>query len=223
MNLEQIGLPDNLEQIGDLAFMNCRSLTRLDLPDSVYNIEECAFLGCENVNQIHIPKEMALLPDGIFGRTNIEQIVIPGNISKVRCAFFECDSLRTAELQEGVRSMWESFAGCSSLESVTIPGSLEIISQNTFAGCSSLKDVTVYADDFIINEKPFVTSVSVYEENGDGTLKTGEIREISLPHEGKALEHLFSDCPKVTIHAHKGSRMEQYAQQYGLKFEALEE
>ena len=223
VQLEQIDLPDGLEMIGDLAFMNCRSLTKLDLPDSVYNIEECAFFGCGNVEQIHIPAEMALLPDGIFGRTNIEQIVVPGNISKVRCAFFECDRLRTAKLQEGVRSMWESFAGCSSLESVTIPDSLEIITQNTFGGCTSLKDVTFYADDFIINENPFVTSISVYEENGDGTMKVGAVQEIALPHEGKALEHLFSDCPEVTIHAHKGSYMERYVKQYGLKFEALEE
>ena len=186
-------------------------------------IEAGAFFGCENINQIHIPSEMALLPDGVFGRTDIEHIIIPGNISKVRCAFFECGRLRTAQLQEGVRSMWESFAGCSSLETVTIPASLEIISQNTFAGCSSLKDVTIYADDFIINDEPFVTSLNTYEENGDGTLRVGEIRGIALPHEGRALEHLFSDCPEVTIHAHEGSCMEQYARQHGLKFEVLAE
>lgn len=223
VNLERLDLPDGLEMIDGLAFMNCRGLTRLDLPDSVCNIEEGAFFGCENVSQLHIPAGMALLPDGIFARAKMEQIVIPGNISKVRCAFFECERLRTAELQEGVRSMWESFAGCSSLESVTIPGSLEIITKNTFAGCVSLKDVTVYADNFIINEEPLVTKLSVYEENRDGTLRVGEVREIALPHEGKALEHLFSDCPDVTIHAHKGSYMEDYAGQHGLKFVALEE
>mgnify|MGYP001024325687 CR=1 FL=1 len=223
VNLEQVELPDGLRTVGGFAFMNCSGLTRLDLPDSVYNIEAGAFFGCENINQIHIPSEMALLPDGVFGRTDIEHIIIPGNISKVRCAFFECGRLRTAQLQEGVRSMWESFAGCSSLETVTIPASLEIISQNTFAGCSSLKDVTIYADDFIINDEPFVTSLNTYEENGDGTLRVGEIRGIALPHEGRALEHLFSDCPEVTIHAHEGSCMEQYARQHGLKFEVLAE
>lgn len=223
VNLEQIDLPESVEIIDNLAFMNCRSLTRLDLPDAVYNIEEGAFFGCENVDQIHIPTKMALLPDGIFGRTRIEQIVVPGNISKVRCAFFECEQLRTAELQEGVRSMWESFAGCSSLETVTIPSSLEIITKNTFAGCGALKDVTFYADEFTINEDPFVTALLMTAENEDGTLRVGEIQEIALPHEGKALEHLFSDCPEVTIHAHKGSFMERYAEQYGLKFEALEE
>ena len=44
-----------------------------------------------------------------------------------------------------------------------------------------------------------------------------------LLHEGKTLEHHFSDCPKVTIHAYKGSCMERYADKYNIKFEALEE
>ncbi|MDE7262233.1 MAG: leucine-rich repeat domain-containing protein [Oscillospiraceae bacterium] len=72
------------------------------------------------ISQIQISESLSLLPDGIFGRTGISQITVPGNISKVRCAFFECPNLRSVELQEGARSLWESFAGCSVLETVTL-------------------------------------------------------------------------------------------------------
>lgn len=223
LNLKQINIPENVKLIDSEAFMNCRNLTELMLPDSVNHISENAFLGCEQIKELSIPNGLVLLPDGAFGRTGIEHVVIPGNISKVRCAFFECGNLRSVEMQEGVRSLWESFAGCSALETVTIPASLEIMTQNTFAGCSSLKDVTFYADDFVINKLPFVKQINTYKENEDGTLVIGEVQSIMLPHDGEALDHLFADCPDVTIHAHKGSKMEQYAYEYGLKFEALNE
>lgn len=223
VNLKQIEIPENVTLIDSDAFMNCRSLTELTLPDSIKHISGNAFWGCEQVKEISIPSRLVLLSDGTFGRTGIEHVVIPGNISKVRCAFFECGSLRSVEMREGVRSLWESFAGCSALETVTIPASLEIMTQNTFAGCSSLKDITFYADDFTINTLPFVKRINTYKENEDGTLIVGEVQSIMLPHDGEALDHLFADCPDVTIHARKGSKMEQYAFEYGLKFEALNE
>lgn len=223
VNLRRADLPEGLEVIDSGAFMNCRGLTNLALPDSLYHISDCAFFGCENVRQVQISKGLSLLPDGVFGRTGISGITVPGNISKVRCAFFECSKLRSAELQEGVRSLWESFAGCSALETVTLPKSLEIISGNTFAGCTSLKDVTFYADYFAINKQPFVAAINMCADNPDGTMNVGNTQSILLPHNGGALEQLFADCPDVTIHAHEGSMMEQYAAAHNLRFQALED
>lgn len=222
INLKEVNLPENIRLIDDGAFMNCRSLTSLNLPDSIYHISAGAFFGCVDIKQIRIPEGMSLLADGVFGRTGIEHIVVPENISKVRCAFFECDKLISVDIQRGVRSLWESFAGCSALETVTIPDSLEIISQNTFAGCTELKEVTFYADQFEINEKPYVTSIKTYAENADGTLNINEMQSIELPNGGAALDNLFADCPSVTIRAHSGSKMEQYAKTYGLNFEILD-
>lgn len=223
VNLRQLDLPEGLELIDSAAFMNCRRLRELTIPNSVNYISECAFFGCENISQIRISENLSLLPDGIFGRTGISQITVPGNISKVRCAFFECSKLRSVVLQEGVRSLWESFAGCSALETITLPDSLELISGNTFAGCTSLKDVFFYANSFSINEQPFVTAIDTCAENPDGSLDMALIQSIALPHEGTALEHLFADCPDVTIHAYRGSMMERYAADHNLRFQALDD
>ena len=223
VNLRQADLPEGLELIDSAAFLNCRRLSNLTIPDSVNYISECAFFGCKDIGQIRISENLSLLPDGVFGRTGISQITVLGNISKVRCAFFECSELRSAELQEGVRSLWESFAGCTALETVTLPESLELVSGNTFGGCTSLKDVFFYANSFAINERPFVSSIDTCAENPDGSLDTGLIQSIPLPHGGAALEHLFADSPDVTIHAYRGSMMEQYAADHNLHFQALDD
>lgn len=120
------------------------------------------------------------------------------------------------EVENGVYSVWEAFAGCGKLETVTLPESLEILTQYTFAGCASLKDVTIYADDFIINGEPMVNKIDVYR-HGE------ETEEIPIKGAYGEMEHLFSSCPDVTIHAHAGSKAEEYAKKYHLNFEPLEE
>ncbi len=139
--IQTLNLPRYSTSVAAGAMANLPELTSADFSDSANYISECAFFGCENIGQIRISENLSLLPDGIFGRTGISKITVPGNISKVRCAFFECSKLHSVALQEGVRSLWQGFAGGSALETITLPESLELISSNTFAGCTSLKDV----------------------------------------------------------------------------------
>lgn len=84
-------------------------------------------------------------------------------------------------------------------------------------------NVIFYADDFQINSKPFIKDIRLYKENIDNKLDKEEMVSFVLPHDGMALEHLFEDCPVVTIHAYNGSIMKSYVRKHGLKFEALEE
>ena len=74
-----------------------------------------------------------------------------------------------------------------------------------------------------VNEQPFVTAIDTCAENPDGSLDMALIQSIALPHEGTALEHLFADCPDVTIHAYRGSMMERYAADHNLRFQALDD
>lgn len=212
--LKTFAFPDDLEIIGDCAFSGCESLADAAFPDAVKYIGRGAFYNCRNIRQITIPTSVSLLPDAAFSGTGITEITIPGNVKKCRAAFWNCKELRTAEVENGICSMWESFAGCENLESVTLPESLEILTQYTFAGCTSLKDVTIYADDFIINEEPMVNKINVYQ---DGK----EVEEIPLKEEYGTMEHLFGSCPDVTIHAHAGSKAEEYAKKYHLDFKQL--
>lgn len=213
--IETFAFPEGLEMIDDYAFADCEGLSDVELPDSLKYIGSSAFYNCANIRRIKIPESISLLKDAAFSGTGITEITIPGNVKKCRAAFWNCKELRTAIVENGICSIWESFAGCEKLEEVTLPESLEIITQYTFAGCTSLRDVTIYADDFIINEKPMVTKINEY--------RCGEAA-VEIPLEGAygSMEHLFSSCPDVTIHAHAGSKAEEYAKQYGLKFEPLD-
>ena len=48
-------IPDDVETIGDVAFMGCSSLVTIDIPCSVKNIGNHAFEGCTALKEIYIP------------------------------------------------------------------------------------------------------------------------------------------------------------------------
>ena len=87
--------------IGDGAFKDYNSLTRVVIPDCVTSIGERAFEGCANLTSITIP-------DGV--------------ISIGDAAFEYCTGLTSIIIPDSVMSIGDgAFKGCSSLESITIP------------------------------------------------------------------------------------------------------
>ncbi len=51
-------LNDGLEEIGEGAFLRCRSLVRINIPPSVREIDEMAFEDCSNLTTVQICDEI---------------------------------------------------------------------------------------------------------------------------------------------------------------------
>ena len=211
-NLRRIDFKEGLIEIDTAAFVSCTSLNEINIPSSVKNIMAGAFEGCHNLTSITIPSSMVLLNDDVFSDTGITSIDIPGNIAKCGTAFYGCKSLRNAVIGEGVNTLEGTFAECDSLESVIIPSSMRQITHSTFKGCKSLRDVWIYSDNAELDAYAFAIIHGSYST-------MNEDMRIYLNHDRD--KHLFSDCPNVTIHAHKGSTSHQYAMKHNIKFEEI--
>ena len=139
-------LPGSLTAIGDSAFSNCGSLTRLDIPDSVTSIGSFAFSGCSALASVSIPESVSSIGSG---------------------AFHECKRLTSVAIPEGVSSIGDStFWICESLESVSIPGSVASIGRNAFWRCKSLTSIIIPEGVTSIGDSAFydcegLTSVSI--------------------------------------------------------------
>ncbi len=211
-NLKSIELHEGLTEIGTAAFVSCTSLEDIHLPSSVRNIHAGAFEGCRNLRAITIPSSMVILNDDSFSDTGIISIDIPGNITKCGTSFYGCKSLISAVIHEGVNTLEGTFVECDSLESVMIPSSMKQITHSTFKGCKALRDVWIYSDNVELDAYAFALLHANHKALGEGT-------RIYLQQNKKL--HLFSDCPNVTIHAHKGSSSHQYALKHNIKFEEI--
>jgi len=54
-SLEEIALPEGLQELQKGAFSGCSSLRRIVIPDSVTQISRYAFIGCEQLEEVVFP------------------------------------------------------------------------------------------------------------------------------------------------------------------------
>ena len=122
--LQSIVLPENLTEIGSVAFSECSSLTSITIPNSVTSIGNSAFWNCYSLTSITIPNSVT----SIGGY-----------------AFSYCYSLTSITIPNSVTSIGDlAFSYCYSLTSITIPNSVTSIGGLAFSDCP-LTDITCYA------------------------------------------------------------------------------
>ena len=119
--VEQILLPDSLQELGWFAFENCRNLKTVYVPEHVQFNGERMFKGCESLENVDI--RCSELADSMFE---------------------DCHSLKTVDLPDGLTVIGNnSFAGCNALELIKLPDSLLHIGTYAFAWTDSLTEIAL--------------------------------------------------------------------------------
>ena len=140
VSLENVNLPNNIENIGSYTFYNCQSLKEINLPDSIKNIGRKAFNYCNSLKTVIFPE-------------NLE------NISKdTERAFAQCKGLETIDFSKckNLTTIGDrTFIACTSLKEANIPDTVTSIGTNAFAQCSSLKTVHLPANITRIKDATF--------------------------------------------------------------------
>jgi len=146
--------------IGECAFTECSSLTKLVIPASITTIENSsdeapAIGGCVNLKEIMVDanNEYFKAIDGNLyskdGKTLVQYAIgktdatfeIPNTVTSIGdCAFSGCSSLESMVIPDCVISIgYGAFACCDSLTSVEIPDSVTSIGEEAFSYCESLQ------------------------------------------------------------------------------------
>lgn len=80
---KQYTIPDQVTNIGELAFSGCSSLTNIVIPNSVTSIGYCAFYSCSNLAYVTISDSVTYIEDGAFsGCTKLDKIYYKGTKDK---------------------------------------------------------------------------------------------------------------------------------------------
>ena len=124
----------NIETIGDYAFFKT-NVAEISFPNSLKSIGMYAFYNT-NLVTLSLPDSLKEIKYDAFGFCNkIEELTVPGSITKMYHIFDGCDSLRDVVIGEGVTSIVD-FIDCTELTSVKFPNSLESI--DGFDNCNDL-------------------------------------------------------------------------------------
>lgn len=137
INLQEVNIPDGVDEIGALTFCNCRSIKSIQLPESVKKIGESAFSQCDELEKISLPQGIPEIADYTFdGCESLETVKIPDSVKKIgRYAFIDCENLRKIVIPNGVEEIGVmAFWRCKNLETVVIPPSVQKIKNGIRTG-----------------------------------------------------------------------------------------
>mmetsp|Transcript_3788 Transcript_3788/g.6693 ORF Transcript_3788/g.6693 Transcript_3788/m.6693 type:complete len:338 (+) Transcript_3788:100-1113(+) len=174
--LKEVQLPKGLEEIGDAAFRDCKSLERITLPTTLIKIGKGSFMACRSLKKVTLPEGLEEIEEcSFFKCKSLQRINFPSTLIKIGChAFAWCWSLKEVALPEGLKEVgvyafaWcelldhincyftliriddDAFAHCNSLTRVTLVGGVMIIKANTFKNCYSLDRVTIPSKAFVV-------------------------------------------------------------------------
>ncbi len=153
-----------LTSIGNSAFQNCSSLTKINIPATVTSIEFNSFLGCTSLTNIDVEstnsnykcsstskidllsKDGTILIQYAVGNKNISY-TIPATVTTISSnAFAYCKKLSTITTEENsqLKTIGDTvFIGCYNLTTINIPATVTSIGSGSFSGCINLTNIDV--------------------------------------------------------------------------------
>lgn len=142
--------------IGDDAFKNCTTLTKVIIPDGIKRIGDGAFSGCVSLKEIELSASVTELDTTFTGCEALVSFhVDTGNpqyasdegvlYHKDKKTLLRCPPAGKSgvfRIPSGVTTIGpDAFAGCAKLTEIVIPSSVTDISGDIFIGCGALKNI----------------------------------------------------------------------------------
>lgn len=152
--LQQIAVPDCVEEIREAAFADCRDLAGVTFGEGSHlrEISSRTFCGCTSLRTICLPEGVREIRDAAFAGSGVERVVLPASLRRIGPhAFSGCASLREVVFldDDGAGVPLEiaafSFCECSTLAEVQFPERLVSIGRSAFEK-SGLVSVTIPAE-----------------------------------------------------------------------------
>lgn len=186
----EYSIPDSVTSIGDLAFINCDSVTSIKIPDSVTSIGNNAFTSCDNLTSITIPDSATSIGEDAFYNTAWYNslpngLVYAGKVVlEYKGEMLSDTSIVLLDGTKGIAS--RAFYDCNSLTSITIPDSVTSIGNHAFNSCDSLTSVT-------FGENSELTSIGGYAFN-----ECDSLTSITIPNSVTSIgNHAFYECQSL--------------------------
>lgn len=197
-----ISLPATVDSIGNYAFYNTPSLSKIDLKEGLTTIGEFAFsLSGTDETSINVPSTVTTIGTDAFkdfkcGKVDITDITVWCNIDFANAyanplnsgsLYLNGTKVTDLVIPNGTSAIKNyAFYNASALTSVTLGNGLKSVGDQAFSGCTGLTAIIL---------PPTVETIGVSAFAGDSNLAT-----IAMGHSVKTIgETAFDGCPAATV------------------------
>lgn len=134
----------NCNFIGQNAFGDCISLSKINDDNKIENIQPYAFANCSNLLSVNFNElSINLCSNAFYGCNNLESVNMPQCINIPTNAFANCYNLMYINIPNVTEIGVSAFSSCYNLMSVNIEKNFYQIYPYAFYGCSNLKDINL--------------------------------------------------------------------------------
>ena len=82
-SIESVIIPGQIGGIDESSFENCNKLNKVTITKGLRFINDYAFFECKALKEIKLPEGLQSIGVGVFYRTGIKQLTIPGSVVKI--------------------------------------------------------------------------------------------------------------------------------------------
>ena len=133
--LQEVNLPHNIQEVGELVFRECKSLKTFHWNAQTKNIPQYCFYNCLSLSMFDF-SSVESIHEGAFAKSGLQEANLFHNIQKVEpFAFQDCKSLVKVEWLSDEPIEIYTFANCERLKEVNISDQVKNIEVNAFQGC----------------------------------------------------------------------------------------
>jgi len=135
----ELKIPNGVTEIGSYAFANT-GITSVTLPSSIKIIGDNAFSDCKTLTKVNFPEGLTQIGKSAFSNTGMNSLVLPSSLKSIGdSAFSGCKSLAVkVNIPQGVTDIGSSAFSSSAITDITLPSSLKALGNSAFSGCQSL-------------------------------------------------------------------------------------
>lgn len=100
--LQEVVLPDTVEEISENVFGNVNELRKVRLSNQIKTIPANAFDLCRKLESIELPDSVVSIEERAFSRSGLKSLVIPASVKSIGAkAFEECEELQSIQFETG--------------------------------------------------------------------------------------------------------------------------
>ncbi len=144
LNVNPLVIPEGVEEIGHMAFVNCKSLTgKVILPTTLKKINSGAFFSTK-ITECNFPEGLKEIGDAAFYATRLKEAILPNSCQSLSGGdhFALNYELKKVRFPEGLTIIPISFVdNCIELTEFIMPNSIEKIEERAFWQCGKLQEL----------------------------------------------------------------------------------